>query len=256
MYIWKLAPIMDVEGGVESMVVKAQRAKLSSIWVKVANGNTAYSNATGAMAREFARLVDGMHGAGIQVWGWHVPRVLQPAHATDEAELVASLASTFHLDGALIDAEAGSSFFQGTPADASIYASRLRQLMADQGKAVALSSHDIPTNFPEFPFWSFAQHVDVNAPQVYYGASSSVKNRLDRAVDANADLQIPMVPVGAGWVGPGGGCASANDCAERALAFMMLCRRYDLPGYSFWHWYGAPTALWDVLFNTGVVPEV
>jgi hypothetical protein len=51
MYVWKLGPVLDAEGGVENLVAKATRAQLSALWVKVADGQTVYSNATGRMGR-------------------------------------------------------------------------------------------------------------------------------------------------------------------------------------------------------------
>jgi len=65
-------------------------------------------------------------------------------------------------------------------------------------------------------------------------------------------LTIPFVPIGAGWIGDGGGCASASACAEKALVFMHLVREYNFPGYGFWHWAGAPSNLWEVLFSSPV----
>ena len=89
----------------------------------------------------------------------------------------------------------------------------------------------------------------MNVPQVYYGGSPSVSHRLDRAIKANSDVARPFVPVGAGWVGPAGGCVSDSACAERAVVFMQLVKEHGFIGYSFWHWAGAPMKLWNVLMN-------
>jgi hypothetical protein len=253
-YIWKLAPVINTEGGVQAVVDKAKRAQLSSVWVKIANGTSRYSNVQGQTGNRFRELIELMGEEGIDVWGWHVPRVLEHNDAHEEADLTATIADEFELTGVLMDSESGSNFFQGTAQDATNYASRLRSKLNASGRSLAISSHDIPGNFPTFPFFRFAAHAEVNAPQVYYGGSPSVQHRLDRAIDANANLSIPFVPVGAGWVGSGGGCSSAGACAERALAFMHLCKTHGFGGYSFWHWFGAPTALWQVLYDNPVFP--
>ena len=146
----------------------------------------------------------------------------------------------------------GGGFFKGNSETADTYARALRETLMRNGKGLAICSHDIPRNFPEFPFEAFAQHATVNAPQVYYGGSSSVENRLNRAIAANSHLDLPFVPVGAGWIGDGGGCSSASACAERAIMFMKLIRDHGFPGYSFWHWFGAPANLWEVLFTEPV----
>lgn len=44
-----------------------------------------------------------------------------------------------------------------------------------------------------------------------------------------------------------GGCSSASACAEKAREFIRLCNERNYQGYSFWHWGGAPLALWQVL---------
>ena len=67
---------------------------------------------------------------------------------------------------------------------------------------------------------------------------------------ANAAIDLPFVPVGAGWVGDAGGCASASACAERAATFAGLSRDKGFAGYAFWHWAGAPLELWETLIKT------
>lgn len=252
MYLWKLRPVLDAEGGIDGMVARAGRAKLSSVWIKIAEGVGEYQNVTGTNRQAMVDTVKALADAGVSVWGWHVPKCESMTSAREEAGLCARLAVDFNLDGVLMDAEAGSAFFRGTSATAEEYASKLRLGLNGEGKAVGISSHDIPDNFPNFPFDSFARHAQVNAPQVYYGGSPSVSNRLGRAIDANNHLAIPFIPVGAGWIGSDGGCSSASACAEKAVTFMNLVRQNNFQGYSFWHWFGAPTALWLTLFESDV----
>ena len=66
--------------------------------------------------------------------------------------------------------------------------------------------------------------------------------------DVLAD-SLPFVPVGVGWIGEAGGCVSGSACAERGIIFMKLVREHGFPGYSFWHWQGVPSKLWEVLFT-------
>lgn len=251
MFIWKLKPILTVEMGMNNFVRKAKRAKLSSVWIKIAVGSSLYSR---NLNNDLVTVRDKLKDEGISLWGWHEPRCKTEEIANQEAEVVARLANDLELQGILMDAEKpeGNYFFQGGEKEATTYARRLRQLCDESSLGLAICSHDIPQNFPNFPFEAFAEHAHVNVPQVYYGGSSSVSNRLDRAIDANSMLTIPFVPVGAGWVGRGGGCSSASACAERAIIFIELVRENQFPGYSFWHWAGAPLELWDVLFNNPV----
>jgi hypothetical protein len=125
----------------------------------------------------------------------------------------------------------------------------MRKVANAAGKPLAISSNDIPHNINGWlhKFDEIADVVDFNAPQVYYGGSPSVLNRLTRAEDANSHISKPFIPVGAAWVGDGGGCSSASASAERAREFIRLIKDRKYQGCSFWHWGGAPLAFWEVL---------
>ena len=255
MYVWQLKPVLVAEGGIDNFVRKAKRAQFSSVWIKVAEGRNPYENITGEMEETFKDVVAELGREEIDVWGWHVPHAATSEDAEDEAQKVAGIADKFGLSGILMDAEAGDNFFRGNATTASEYSKELQSLLAAQSKGLALSSHDIPSNFPSFPFGAFAKHATVNAPQVYYGSSPSVDHRLNRAINANSHVDVPFVPVGAGWIGDGGGCESAAACAERALAFMKLVHEHQYQGYSFWHWLGVPAKLWEVFFTEPVLGD-
>jgi hypothetical protein len=248
-YIWKLGPVINAEGSVQKVVDRARRARLAALWVKIADGSSAYQNVTGSMAARFQDLVNRCHKAGIEVWGWHVPRCASAASVAPEVAQVRNIASGFGLDGLITDAEHGASFFLGGVAEADTYGRAMRTAADNIGGQLAISSHDIPQNMEGWlpKFNKIAAHAHLNYPQVYYGGSPSVVHRLDRAEDANAHLTIPFGPVGAGWIGDGGGCSSASACAERAREFIRLVKERGHPEYSFWHWGGAPNALWEVL---------
>ena len=248
-YVWKLAPIVAAEGSVSMMVNKARRARITQIWVKIAEGRSRYRNVTGSTAALMHELVRRCHDKGIEVWGWHVPRCATETIARREAEVVQQVAAEFELDGIIADAEDGPSFFIGDLDEAKVYADAMRAGADALGKPLAISSHDIPQNFPSWvpKFNAIAAKCDLNFPQVYYGGSPSVENRLRRAENGNSHLDIPFVPVGAAWIGPGGGCESASACAERAREFIRLVHDRGYEGYSFWHWAGAPLAFWEVL---------
>lgn len=256
MYIWKLAPILAAEGSVNLMVDKARRARLDAIWVKIAEGAAAYRNTTGPTGQQFADLIRRCHQRNIEVWGWHVPRCETVQDARNEASRVKAIASAFGIDGLIMDAENGSDFFLGGIDEAEAYGRAMRGAADELGKPLAISSHDIPGNMAGWlpKFNRIAAHAHFNYPQVYYGGSPSVLNRLTRAEDGNSHLDIPFRPVGAGWVGDGGGCSSSSACAERAREFMRLVRTRGYEEYSFWHWEGAPSALWEVLNTTRPEP--
>jgi hypothetical protein len=253
MYIWKLRPILTAEGGANRLIDKARRARLSAIWVKVADGASAYANVTGPMAAKMTDLVARAHARGLKVWGWQVPHCATVHAAQAEASVFQTLAQQFALDGLIMDAEGGSDFFHGGVNEANAYGTAMRQAATALGKPLAISSNDIPQNISGWlpRFNQIAAHADLNFPQTYYGASASVASRVDRAATANAHLTNPFAPVGAGFIGLSeGGCASAQACGERAATFIRLCKDRGYQGYSFWHWGGAPMSLWEVLNDT------
>lgn len=251
-YIWKLAPIINTEGSVRLMIEKARRAKLNALWVKIADGRSSYKNVTGSIASKMTELVERAQKEGIEVWGWHVPRCANEEIAREEAANVGKIGTDFNLDGLIMDAEHGQGFFLGKEPEAEAYAAAMRKVADNMGKPLAISSHDIPQNFSDWmpKFNVIASVADYNFPQVYYGSSPSVENRLTRAEDGNEHVILPFLPVGAGWIGGGGGCASASACAERAREFIRLVKERGYEEYSFWHWAGAPAALWEVLNTT------
>lgn len=144
MYIWKLAPVIAAEGGVAAVVAKAKRAKLSALWIKIAEGTSAYANVVGSVGADFAKLVQKAHAEGIEVWGWHVPHCADAATADKEAAAVKALAVEFALDGLIMDAEGGAEFFQGDKAAADAYGAAMSKVCKALGKPLAISSNDIP----------------------------------------------------------------------------------------------------------------
>lgn len=249
MFIWRLAPVVAAEMDVATLVRKAKAAHLSGVWIKVADGKTTYENVTAQQGKLFQQVRDALRAEGIALWGWQVPHGGTASNAKAEAVAVAKLATSLDLDGILMDAEAGSAYFSGGDVEAKAYAQTLRDALTAEGRGLAMCGNDIPGNFPGYPFKTFVKYADINAPQVYYGGSPSVGNRLQRAINANQVYAKPFVPVGAAWVGDGGGCASASACAERAREFVRLAQEHRFPGYSFWHWMGVPAAVWQVLFE-------
>jgi hypothetical protein len=250
MYIWKLKSALSAEGGVNKLIDKAKRAKLSSIWVKVADGQSRYENVGDALKQSMTDLVASAHQKEVEIWGWQVPHCPDVPAAQAEAKLFGTIASDFELDGLIMDAEGTSTFFHGGIDEARAYGAAMRQAADKLKKPLGISSNDIPKNIDGWlpKFNEIAKQANFNFPQTYYGASPSVQSRVDRAVAANAHLPIPFVPVGAGFIGTDeGGCRSAQDCAERANTFIRLCKDRGYQGYSFWHWGGAPLPLWDLL---------
>src|SRR5258708_37905289 len=98
MYIWKLAPVLAVELGVNGLIRKAKAAKLSGIWIKIADGRTPYANVIERVGESFLDLRKKLAGEGISVWGWQVPYGPTIEVAIEEARLASSLSDELNLD--------------------------------------------------------------------------------------------------------------------------------------------------------------
>jgi hypothetical protein len=55
-YIWRLKNVVGV-GTVDDVVQKATRAKISSLWVKIADGSRGFENTKGAVGKLLQDLV-------------------------------------------------------------------------------------------------------------------------------------------------------------------------------------------------------
>ncbi|MBC5764160.1 hypothetical protein [Ramlibacter albus] len=251
MFIWRLAPVVKAEIGVAAMARKAEAAGLSGVWIKIAEGDEPFDNVRPRQLPLFKEVLQALREKKVSVWGWHVPHGGSVAHAAEEGAVAAQIAIDLGIDGVLMDAEGGSGYFNGGAVEADAYASALRSKLSAAKLGIAMCGNDIPKNFPGYAFDAFVKHARFNAPQVYYGASPSVNNRLERAIKANAHVKVPFVPVGAAWIGTGdGGCETASACAERAREFLRLVDEHGFVGCSFWHWMGAPAAFWQVMVET------
>lgn len=262
-YIWNL---MQSKGSssIDDMVAKAQAHKISSVWLKIADGDTPYANVSGSVAPLLRELVTKCRVAGVSALGYHVPHCADKDAAAIEVKVLSSLVAQFELAGVVVDNEDGSGYFEGGPAEAEAYAAALRSAMSAVGRLVVMSSNDIVSAHAGSQAKVIGRVVDVNAPQVYYGASASVRSRLDWARKENASITAPFFPVGAAFVSKpsaaDGGCASDRDCAARAEQFIRLVadlHRQDpkkYPGYCFWNWQEAPEEFWEVLARLDVFP--
>jgi len=72
MYIWHFKTATGA-GGVDDMMGKARRHKISSLWVKLGDGETPFENAVPPLSNLLAEFIAKGSAAGISVLGYHVP---------------------------------------------------------------------------------------------------------------------------------------------------------------------------------------
>src|SRR5437868_4838686 len=146
MYVHRLDRVIAAEGSVRNVIDKARRARLSAIWVKVAEGQSRFVNVIGAMKQSMSDLVDLCQANGVRVWGWQVPHCSTVEKAQAEATVFGDVAREFGLDGLIMDAEGTAAYFQGDVLEARTYAQEIRRIADDLGQPLGLSSNDIPAN--------------------------------------------------------------------------------------------------------------
>jgi hypothetical protein len=255
-YVWRLAKALG-RGSVDDLVQKAIDHKLSTLWIKIADGDAKFSNAKPPLDDKLQELVRKARAAHIATYGYHVPHCADPIAAKNEARFVADLLHDFMLDGVVIDNEEGAAYFRGGKNEAHAYGEELKDALQPASRFMIMSSHDIVSAHPNAYASVIAHFIDFNAPQVYYGQSPTVKRRLEHAINENDAFAAPLLPVGALFIREtgksDGGCADDDDCAQRARDFIALvsqCHTANpqrFPGYAFWNWEEAPAKAWNVL---------
>jgi hypothetical protein len=135
-YVWKLEPVLAAEMDIDTFVRKAKKAKFSSFWIKIAEGQKAYRNIIGSMKATFETVTHRLKDAGIAVWGWHVLYAATKDDAIAEAKLVGEIAESFNLDSILMDAESEAVFFKGNAHTATVYAQQLKAILSGQEKGL------------------------------------------------------------------------------------------------------------------------
>ena len=199
MYIWKLKNVVQA-GSVDDVVARAIRSKITSLWVKIGDGDSPFENTKGAVGKLLTQLVLKCKQSGISVLGFHVPFCATEQSVSAEVDLVENTVRTFGLAGVVVDNEDGRGFFRGDARTAALYASGLRTAMTAANKLVVMSSNDIVSAHPKSYGTVIGQSIDVNAPQVYYGESRSVADRLMKAENENSAIAAPFFPVGAAFL--------------------------------------------------------
>jgi hypothetical protein len=238
-FIWKI-PQCE-RGSVESIVALAKDAHLSHVLVKIADAQRPYNIDRTSGTDLLPALVDGLHAAGIQAWGWHYVYGDDPS---GEARVGAQRACALGLDGYVIDAEVEYKA-PGKAAAARRYMAELRAGLKDL--PIALSSFRFPSYHPEFPWKEFLSRCDLNMPQVYWQSAHNAGAQLTRCVrefSAIAPLR-PILPTGATYAA-GSWMPTPADMRD----FIAAARSLELPGVNFYSWDDCRlrmNALWNVI---------
>jgi hypothetical protein len=238
-FIWK---IHDCEGGNPAAIVSAAKAAgLSHVLIKIADGMNHYNVDKTSGTDYVPPLVNALHAAGIQAWGWHYIYGTDP---TGEAWNGGRRARALGLDGYVIDAE---SEFKASGMDVAArrYITDLRGYLGTI--PAALSSFRFPSYQKEFPWSEFLQKADINMPQVYWEQAHNPGAQLTRSFREFQALNPyrPYMATGAAY-GNNGWTPTPADITD----FLKTAVSLNIPSINFYSWdycrKNLP-ALWDVI---------
>lgn len=231
-WIWKLA---ECQGGdVGEIVAKAVRAGLTRVFVKIADGCTAYNDTA-----QLKRLAAELKQAGIHAWGWGWTYAGSVEKATAEANFAGHRMLGLGLRGYVIDAEAEYEA-AGSARWATAFCRRIRQIIHQA--PLGVTSYWSPQYHPRVPWAAFAAEIDYWWPQVYW------YNRAPRAVLRASLAELAkygreVIPLGA--ADPGDGCGNAGELRE------FMSEVDGTPalnhGADFYQWSAIPGANWTVI---------
>jgi hypothetical protein len=255
-YITNLKQVLAAVGSPTALAARSKDSKFAAIWVRLARGATMDNNF--ALAN-IATIRNELKNASVGLWGWHVPFCANADAAQKEAANIVTWADRFSLDGILVDAERtpDSPRFRGGEAEAKTYLQILQNGLAENGRGMALSSHDQPSLHSDFPFAIFLNYVADNCPQVYY-RSISVATRFNKSVrdykslEATRAFQDRYKPTGNISMTDDVSLPNVKTCLKAAANFIDLVHAGGYHAYSFWCWDSAPDEIWDFFKDTPV----
>jgi hypothetical protein len=243
MSIWR---IEACEGGDANLIV--QRAKavgLKHVHIKTGDGMNPFNVQTkGALEK----IVAGLRGEGIQVWGWHFTYGIQNGKniAVQEAAVALKMIETYQLDGYALDFEnTGNPKFSwtGGPEVARALMKKLREAGPDYplgAKSHALmfkAGTDDRAMQPTIPFDAFIESMSVLIAQVYWVFDTPEK-RL-RESYRQYSKRYPgklFAPYGAAY-GEGQPNGKFWEASPAEITrFMEIAQELGFPAVAFYSW--------------------
>ena len=223
-YIWKIPNCEN--GDPESIASTAQRAGLTHVLIKIANGIYDYNYDISTREDLVGPVADALHKRNIKVFGWHYVYGSLPI---DEAKAAIRQINRLPLDGYTIDAEGQ---YKGKYTNCRIFMEELRSALPDF--PIALSSYRYPKYHMDLPWNEFLTDCDINMPQVYWEQSHNPAYQLERCLgefQTAVEPFRPIIPTGSAYCADGW-CSSSNEITE----FMNKAVSLNFSAVNFWSW--------------------
>jgi hypothetical protein len=225
-FIWQL-PRCD-GGDPERIVARAQAANLSHVLIKIADGPFwAYNYNKDEDIDYVPPVVEALHEAGIQAWGWHYVYGEDPI---GEARLAVRRMRSLGMDGYVINAEGEYRDKDMAPA-ARRFMKAVREGMPDI--PMALSSYRFPKRHYVFPFAEFLAECDYAMPQVYFQGAHNPEEQLVRSLEQYMELKParPVIPTLSTYAS-----GDWRPTPEELTRWMDQARELGLNAMNAWSW--------------------
>jgi hypothetical protein len=224
-FIWA---IPRTEGGSTTTIVNlAKAAGLTYVIIKIADGVEPIHQDTVTGADQIPPLLNALHSAGIQVWGWHYVYGRDPI---GEAKLAVERSLKLGLDGYVINAEIEYKV-RGMDVAARAYMGELKKGL--KAMPVALSSFRFPSYHMQFPWRDFLDGCDYNMPQVYWLLADDAGAQLRRSVREFQTVAPyrPIIPTGSTFK-----YENWTPTPAQILDFMSSARALNIPSVNMYVW--------------------
>ena len=241
MWIWQVNK--TEAGDVKAIVNRAKGTGLTHLYVRMG------SSGEGFYAGPFLdRLLPVAHEAGLRVYGWDFPRLVDPA-----ADVHRALAAINYetpgkqrIDGFAPDIETRSEGTHITAEAAVAYGDGLRTAVGDGYPLIAVVPRPSAWTLSFYPYAEVVNRFDAVAPMVYW-LNRYPGPDVEGAIRDLGPLGKPIFPIGQAYDGaPEGGRAGVPP-REELLTFADVASAHGAQGISFWSWQAADDQAWEAI---------
>lgn len=247
MWIWQ--PRASEGGDVNVIVAKAKSVGLTHLYVRTG------SSWDGFYGGPFLdRILPVAHGAGLRVYAWDFPRLIDVG--ADVGRAVAAVShhapGGHQVDGFAADIETRSEGVNIGPGPAHAYGSALRQAMGPGVPLIAVVPSPVYA-LGHYPYPEVTGAFDAVSPMVYWMATEPGEHTKS-AMTTLAALGKPVLPIGQAYDGGPEGGPHGVPPPEQLWRFMDVAADFGAPAVSFWSWQAADQRAWEAIRDARSFP--
>lgn len=242
MWIWEVDK--TEAGDVNKIVARTKAVGLSHVFVRTG------STWDGFYGGPFLdRLLPVAHAAGLRVYGWDFPRLIDPQE--DVRRAVAAIThetpnGKHRIDGFAPDIETRSEGTYITAEAASAYGDALRAAVQPGFPLIAVVPRPSAWTLSFYPYADIASRFDAVAPMVYW-LNRQPGPDVEGALRDLKPFGKPVFPIGQAYDGAPEGGRPGVPPREELMTFVDVAHGHGASGISFWSWQAANQEAWDTI---------